>query len=287
MFRTLSPLRSAATFYLLAFAMVVAVALTGGTTAAAMLTPAVAAVLMLLLITRQGWTRDGWASLGLHRLGLRTWPVAILLPLLVVAVGAAVVLATDAAHWQYPEQAANYPAWTLPAFLLANIAYASVTTSLTEEIGWRGYLLPRLATLGVRRALLLSGLLHGIWHLPVMLLTYLYHPVGSRLVVVPMFLVAVTALGVFYGWLRLQTDSIWPAVLAHSAHNVAVAWMSGLMIGNAVVIQYVAGEGAVTTAAYVAVAAWLLLRAGNPRSTATVTTSASRNESQPVPAAGR
>jgi membrane protease YdiL (CAAX protease family) len=287
MFRTLSPLRSAATFYLLAFAMVVAVALTGGTTAAAMLTPAVATVLALLVVTREGWSRRGWASLGLHRLGLRTWPVAILLPLLIVALGAAVVLATDAAGWQYPEQAANYPAWTLPAFLLANIAYASVTTSLTEEIGWRGYLLPRLTTLGVRRALLLSGLLHGVWHLPVMLLTSLYHPVGSRWVVVPMFLVAVTALGVFYGWLRLRTDSIWPAVLAHSAHNVAVSWMSGLVVGNAVVIQYVAGEGAVTTAAYVAIAVVLLMRAKNPQSLVERDASFTMNPKQPVPAAGR
>ena len=132
MFRTLSPLRSATVFYLLAFAMVVAVALTGGTTAAAMLTPAVATVLTLLVVTREGWTRRGWASLGLHRLGLRSWPVAILLPLLIVALGAAAVLSTDAASWQYPEQASRYPAWTLPAFLLANIAYASVTTSLSD-----------------------------------------------------------------------------------------------------------------------------------------------------------
>jgi membrane protease YdiL (CAAX protease family) len=263
MFR-LSPLRSSATFYLLAFAMVVAVALTGGSTAAAMLTPAVATLLTMLLITREGWTRRGWASLGVHRLGLRLWPVAIVLPVLIVTIGAAVVLATDAAHWQAPEQADDYPAWALPAFLLANIAYASLTVSLTEEIGWRGYLLPRLTELGTRRALLLSGLLHGIWHLPVMLLTSLYHPVGSRLVVVPMFLVAVTALGVFYGWLRLRTDSVWPAVLAHSAHNVAVAWMSSLVVGNAVAIQYIAGEGAVTTAAYVAIAVELLRRAKDP-----------------------
>jgi hypothetical protein len=79
-----------------------------------------------------------------------------------------------------------------------------------------------------------------------------------------MFLVAVTALGVFYGWLRLRTDSVWPAVLAHSAHNVAVAWMSSLVVGNAVAIQYIAGEGAVTTAAYVAIAVGLLMRANDP-----------------------
>jgi membrane protease YdiL (CAAX protease family) len=287
MYGTLSPLRSSAAFYLLAFAMVVAVALTGGTTAAAMLTPAVATLLMLVLITRDGWTRQGWASLGVHRLGLRLWPVAILLPILIVAIGAAVVLATDAAHWQAPEQARDYPAWTLPAFLLANIAYASVTVTLTEEIGWRGYLLPRLTRLGARRAMLLSGLLHGIWHLPVMLLTSLYHPVGSRLVVVPMFLVAVTALGVFYGWLRLRTDSIWPAVMAHSAHNVAVAWMSSLVVGNAVAIQYIAGEGAITTAAYVAIAIGLLKRANGQQSMAARNPSTTADAPQPVPAVGQ
>ena len=287
MFRTLSPLRSATVFYLLAFAMVVAVALTGGTTAAAMLTPAVATLLMLLLITRDGWTRQGWASLGLHRLGLRLWPVAILVPILIVAAGAVVVVATDAAHWQAPEQANDYPVWTMPAFLLANIAYASVTVTLTEEIGWRGYLLPRLTRLGARPAMLLSGLLHGIWHLPVMLLTSLYHPVGSRLVVVPMFLVAVTALGVFYGWLRMQTGSVWPAVLAHSANNVAVVWMSSLVAGDAVTIQYIAGEGAITTAAYGAIAVGLLMRANGRQSMAARNASTTADLAQPVPAAGR
>lgn len=38
-----------------------------------------------------------------------------------------------------------------------------------EEWGWRGYLLPRLP-LGVWSALLLSGLIHGLWHAPILLL---------------------------------------------------------------------------------------------------------------------
>jgi hypothetical protein len=63
--------------------------------------------------------------------------------------------------------------------------------------------------------------------------------------------------------------------------------MSGLVVGNAVVIQYVAGEGLVTTAAYVAVAAWLLLRAGDLRAMAAVNTSTTLNQPQPIPAAGR
>lgn len=262
MFAHLSPLRAAGLYYLLTFGMVLAVALTGGSTAMAMLTPALAAALMLLIVTREGWTRKGWASLGLHRSGIRYWPVAVLVPVLIVAIGAVVIAGTDAARWQPSSTAAGLAPWALPGYFLLNVVYASLTVSLTEEIGWRGYLLPHLTELGNRRALLLSGLLHGLWHLPVILLTSLYHPVGSRWIVVPMFLVAVTALGVFYGWMRLRTGSIWPAVLAHSAHNVAIAWMGQLLAGDAVAIQYVAGEGAVTTAAYIAIAAVLLHRVG-------------------------
>ncbi|REJ33335.1 MAG: CPBP family intramembrane metalloprotease domain-containing protein, partial [Bacillota bacterium] len=55
------------------------------------------------------------------------------------------------------------------AYLGVNLVLTPVLLSffaLGEEIGWRGYLLPQLAGLGRRRALLLSGFLWSIWHLP-------------------------------------------------------------------------------------------------------------------------
>jgi hypothetical protein len=61
-----------------------------------MLTPAMAAVLMLLVVTPEGWSRRGWASLGLHRAGLRSWLVAVAVPMLVVAVDAEGDLDLDA-----------------------------------------------------------------------------------------------------------------------------------------------------------------------------------------------
>ncbi len=260
----LSPVRAAGAFYALAVLLVTVVAATGGDTSAAMLTPAVATLLMLLVVTREGRTRQGWASLGLHRPGLGSWVPAVLVPLAVVAVGGLVLLATGAAA-ERPAELAHIPTWLLPAGLLLNIAHAAVTVSLTEEIGWRGYLLPRLSRLGARRALVLSGLLHGLWHLPVILLTDLYHPLGNRLVVIPLFLVTLAAAGVFLGWLRLRSGSIWPSVIAHSAHNVAVAWLGLSVTGNALAAEYLAGDsGVVTAIGYVALAALLLRRAGLP-----------------------
>jgi CAAX protease family protein len=81
---------------------------------------------------------------------------------------------------------------------------------LAEEIGWRGYLLPHLVPLGRSRALLLSGLLHGLWHLPIMLMTSTYHENGNRLIVVALFLLSLTAAGVLYGYLRTaRSPPVW------------------------------------------------------------------------------
>ncbi|RPI24244.1 MAG: CPBP family intramembrane metalloprotease [Chloroflexota bacterium] len=77
-----------------------------------------------------------------------------------------------------------------------------------EEIGWRGYFLPHLLPLGRNRALLHSGQFHGVFHLPLILLTPFYHGLGNRLIVIPLFLMALTAAGVWYGYLRLRNRSV-------------------------------------------------------------------------------
>lgn len=249
-------------FYALTLGMATAIATApGATTAVTAFTPLVATVLMLLLVTREGWTTAGWASLGLHRLGLRAWGVALAVPIVVVGVAHGLL-------WLSPLATVGPSAATrgaglemLPVLIAGNIVFAALTTVLAEEVGWRGYLLPRLTYLGTRRAMVVTGILHGMWHLPIMLLTDLYHPFGSRWIVVPLFLISATSAGVFMGWLRLRTGSVWPAVLAHASHNAAFAWFTAYTIGDATVHEYLAGEsGALTALAYVVLALWLLTR---------------------------
>jgi membrane protease YdiL (CAAX protease family) len=139
----------------------------------------------------------------------------------------------------------------------------SMFLALAEEIGWRGYLLPNLLPLGRARALLLSGLLQGIWHLPIILLTPFYHSSGGRWVVAILFLLTLTAAGVFYGYLRLTTNSVWPAALAHGAFNMFWTTFTAITIavGSADMLEYWAGESGVITLVEVAlVAAWLIYR---------------------------
>jgi membrane protease YdiL (CAAX protease family) len=86
-----------------------------------------------------------------------------------------------------------------------------------EEIGWRGYALPRLAArFGLGRASILLGLIWGCWHLPQFCIreadTY-----GQSFVV---FVLQVTALSVAMAWLYARTNgSLLLVMLLHAAVN--------------------------------------------------------------------
>jgi len=57
-----------------------------------------------------------------------------------------------------------------------------ILTAAGEEIGWRGYMLTRLIDAGVPCPILLSGLIWGLWHVPIVLgAGYAAGPLSSRL----------------------------------------------------------------------------------------------------------
>jgi hypothetical protein len=88
---------------------------------------------------------------------------------------------------------------------------------LGEEIGWRGYALPRLASrFGLARASVLLGLIWACWHLPVFFMPGL-DQYGQSF---PVYLLQVTALSVAMAWLYANTNgSLLLAILMHSAVN--------------------------------------------------------------------
>jgi membrane protease YdiL (CAAX protease family) len=260
MFTQLTNSAKAFLFFGIAFALTVSVSLLypllgGATLYLHMYTPTVAALLMLLVVTRDGDAWTNWQSLGLSHVGLRSWPLALLGPLAMMSIVYGLVWSTGVAD------VVMVPGSTLAGVPLSFAVGLVISSALAlgEELGFRGYLLPRLLPLGTTRALLLTGLLHGLWHFPVLLLTPLLPIQGTWLIVGPIFLLTLTAAGVFYGYLQLTSGSVWPATLGHGAINVLLNLFSGFTIASSpLALEYLAGETGVVTLAVTALAAiWL------------------------------
>jgi membrane protease YdiL (CAAX protease family) len=241
-------------------------------------TPVLSVAAITLLGTPRGSRRGVWAGFGFGSAGLRSWPAAIIFPMvfLTVAYGAAVTVGVT--DLRGPDLSAHGLALTAPDLAITLIL--GTVLILGEEIGWRGFLLPRLQVLtSRRRAAVGTGLLHGAFHLPVLLLTTTYDEVGNRFIVAPVVVATITAAGVFYAWLRDRSGSIWPVAIAHNtANTVFDLGAAAAVTSSPVALAYVAGETGVATFLVVAgVAIWLLMRSNvwDPES---VSTEASGND---------
>jgi len=146
-----------------------------------------------------------------------------------------------------PAMPTGYTWATIPAEFLVQLVITTLF-ALGEEIGFRAYLLPRLMHLGATRALLLSGLLHGLWHFPLMLLTWYFPIHGSWLVIGPTTTLTLVAAGVYYGYLQITSGSVWPATLAHGTINTLLNFFKMFTITSSpVALEYLAGETGVLT----------------------------------------
>jgi membrane protease YdiL (CAAX protease family) len=182
-----------------------------------MCTPTVATLIMLVVVTRDGYSKGGWKSLGLHRLGLSVWWIAFGVSLLVTVAASAVVWATPLASFVLPEIGVG---GEFIKFFIQVVLF-TLTLALFEEIGMRGYLQPRLMSLGRTRALLLVGLVWATWHMPIYYFMAPLFPVGNVFIFLPLFFGSIVAASFIFGYLRIYTGSIWPASIAHAVHNAA------------------------------------------------------------------
>ena len=207
--------------------------------------PAIAATIVRLI------RRDGFADAGLRlaargRKGvIRIYIAAYVIPPVLIAAGIGLALLTGVQHWAFSENlhamANSITAQlqsvgqSLPsgfsAYQLALISLISQTVlaftlgillnmifTFGEEFGWRGYLLPRLSPLGGVQAAIITGIVWGLWHAPIIVLNGYNYP-GHPWLGVVMMVIFTVALSMIFAWLRFRSGSVWPSTLAHAAFN--------------------------------------------------------------------
>ncbi len=172
----------------------------------------------------------GWSWLpARYELWAYLLPIGYALPVYVVcwltvrgSFGFANFAATSAAAFAFP----NAP--HVATLLVAIPSYASVgvisalTRALGEEIGWRGFLLPRLVgRAGFTAGCFLSGAIWAVWHYPALLLAD-YNAGTPKLYALTCFTVMVFGAAFVFGWFRLKSGSLWPAAMLHASHNLFI-----------------------------------------------------------------
>lgn len=211
---------------------------TQGLWAIAMWGPGLAAIFITLFVAKQPFSSLRLNSLGTKRFYLWAW----FLPAVLTLLGGVFTLVFGVAKLDLnftmirealsaaPEGAEISPtvivvSQTLLALTLA--PFLNVLFTMGEELGWRGFLLPRLLPLGQWKAVLWSGFIWGVWHAPAIVQGHNYP--GYPILGVFMMIVFCILIGAIISWLYLNTKSPWVAALAHGSIN-AVAGVPVLFL---------------------------------------------------------
>jgi len=153
-----------------------------------------------------------------------------------------------------------------PVFILIQIAQALIIApvvnslpTLGEEFGWRAYLQPKLMPLGWRRAMIIVGVIWGVWHWPILAMGYNYglEYAGAPWLGMLLFVVFTTLLGIVFGWLTIRGGSVWPAVIGHGALNGIAALPALAVQGQPNPLLGPMAFGVIGALPLLLVAAWL------------------------------
>jgi membrane protease YdiL (CAAX protease family) len=195
-------------------------------------------------------TREGWSNTLLRpnfRRGWRFYLAAWFLPVLAPILGGLIYFLLFRSRFD-PSMTSLREMGAIPKDINAGMFFISqVGLTLAvgaplnvllgcfgEEFGWRAYLLPKLMPLGSRKAVLLVGVIHAVWHFPFIFQGWQYGfghwgaPVVGALVYVPFVLY----LNVFLSWVTLRSASVWPAALGHATINASLQLMSLFVVGD-------------------------------------------------------
>ncbi|MFJ2738431.1 CPBP family intramembrane glutamic endopeptidase [Streptomyces sp. NPDC087440] len=183
--------------------------------AVAMAAPALAAFVAVRFVERRPSVR---AALALN--WPKPWPRTVRACGLALAVPAGLTvaaLALGTLTGDYPFGSVRLDGWGLAAL---GGMLMSLPLFFGEELGWQGFLFPRLVratggAAGLVRAYVLTGAAFALWHLPTLLMGGQY-PGRAWYVAVPAMVVSCVLVLPVFTWLRLRSGSVVPAVIGHA-----------------------------------------------------------------------
>jgi len=170
--------------------------------------PALAAILLSL---RSGSVRELLRPILRFRARGLDYAIAVLSPMLALVIAAAVEFF---ARGKAPEFANLDKLWMAPILWVVILIIGG---PLGEEIGWRGFALPRLlARIGPLGSSLVIAVMWLVWHLPLFWLEGAAQEGGS----IALFSLTVLAFSIVFTWFWIRTKgSLWLAMLIHTSIN--------------------------------------------------------------------
>ena len=233
-------------------------------TAVLMFFPAIG-VLVTRLVTREGF-KD--AMLDLRFKGtIRYYLIGWFGPMVLTLLGTLLYFAIYPSAFTLASYHAAMEAEPIPPVLVVLLLLMTPLFNLVpcfgEEWGWRGYLLPKIARrMGFLPAVLLTGLIWGLWHAPIIVAGHNYgmqypgYP-WAGIAAMCAFCIVASAL---LSYITLKARSCWPAVLAHGAVN-GTASVGVLFLADPMGYDHFLGPvptGIIGAAFYIAAAVWIV-----------------------------
>lgn len=182
-------------------------------------------VALLLTGLTMGWNglRELLSHFLIWRVSISWYLFSFFATALVVMASIGIHVAMGGAVPQFNDPRQMY--LVIPVF-----AYVLFLSVLGEEIGWRGYVLPRLEQKhGALNASLIIGLMWGLWHLPEFWMESNFH----RQIPLLLFLLQDIALSIVLTWLYNSTKkSLLIVNLFHAASNTTIGVLPILPMDN-------------------------------------------------------
>lgn len=234
-------------------------------------------------------------KLGFQRCRLKQAAKAFIFPVVIICLvfvidlifGLIKSISLDRVENPYQHGEAGVKVSILILMVIITALLTFVAVLVTEELGFRGYLLTRLEKLGHRRALIYSSLLFGVWHLPPSLIL-----IGSGLERSMVYVFNIFLLGILFGSLFMESRSLIPPSVFHGVWNALEYTLFGygnfqaVFMGNSRIL-YDPEEGLVGTAILMAFAFIVLFRQGQSVSPGYFASRQPGRQGQPSPGSRR